>query len=106
MAPNDCVSAQFKLIYFAQVWFLRMVSTSKQVSQLLIDKQFELAIRLCNLATNDNLQQRTDKIREIQTLLAFDQVRIYFIYLYKLELVSNNFQKYDGLLILALLVNH
>ena len=36
-----------------------MVSTAKQVSQLLIDKQFELAIRLCNLASGDNLQQRT-----------------------------------------------
>jgi len=75
-----------------------MVSTSKQVSQLLIDKQFELAIRLCNLATNDNLQQRTDKIREIQTLLAFDQV--------SLSLLVTILKKYDGLFILALLVIH
>lgn len=75
-----------------------MVSTSKQVSQLLIDKQFELAIRLCNLATNDNLQQRTDKIREIQTLLAFDQV--------SLSLLVTILKKYDGLLIWALLVIH
>ena len=51
-----------------------MVSTSKQVTQLLIDKHFELAIRLCNLASSDNLQQKSDRIREIQTLFAFDQV--------------------------------
>ncbi len=64
----------------------------------MIDKQFELAIRLCNLATNDNLQQRTDKIREIQTLLAFDQV--------SLSLLVTILKKYDGLFILALLVIH
>ena len=60
--------------FLAQVWFLKMVSTSKQVTQLLIDKHFELAIRLCNLASSDNLQQKSDRIREIQTLFAFDQV--------------------------------
>ena len=73
-----------------------MVTTSKQVSQLLIDKQFELAIRLCNLATSDNLQQRTDRIREIQTLLAFDQVKNAKIFLYlkkKFDFIL--FQKYS-----------
>lgn len=51
-----------------------MVATSKQVTQLLIDKHFELAIRLCNLSSGENIQQKSDKIREIQTLFAFDQV--------------------------------
>jgi hypothetical protein len=45
------------------------------VSQLLTDKHFELAIRLCNLASSDSVQQKSERIRDIQTLFAFDQVR-------------------------------
>lgn len=51
-----------------------MVSISRQISQLLIDKQFELALRLCNLSTIDNTFQKYEKILEIQKLFAFYQV--------------------------------
>ena len=53
------------------VWVLRMVPVSEQVPQLLRDKQFELACTLAHICDKSS-DDKTRRIQNIQTLMAFD----------------------------------
>lgn len=53
------------------IWCLKMVPVSKQIPQLLMEKQFELALTLTNVCEN-KLDDKVKRMQEIQILYGFD----------------------------------
>ncbi len=55
----------------SQIWCLQMVPVAEQIPQLLLDKQFELAVILSGIG-DDSLDSKAKRVQQIQTLCAFD----------------------------------
>lgn len=55
----------------SQVWCIQMIDITIQREQLLREKKFQLALKLTNIS-KETTQDKADKVKEIQTLYAYD----------------------------------
>ena len=55
----------------SHIWCLKMIPVSKQIPQLLKEKQFELALTLTNVCEN-KLDDKVKRMQEIRILYGFD----------------------------------